>query len=119
MSSSTTLLVSTWTEPVLSLKSIFTTIHHSPELVGGMHNQVVVVLSGYQSVKLVIKLLIKKVFSVLVKKPHAVRCLDLTGFSVLRTTVEELFQSNKFNSEENLAILLDIWIPEYGSGDSN
>ena len=120
MSSSTTLLLSTWTEPVLSLKSIFPTIHHCPELVGDMHNQVVVTARiGYQSVEEVIKLLIKKVYSVLLKNPQAVKCLDLTGFPVLRTTLEKLFQSNKFNSEENLTILLDIWIPEHGSEDSN
>ena len=33
-------LLYTWTEPVLSLKSIFPTLNHSPELVGDMHNQV-------------------------------------------------------------------------------
>ena len=46
------------------------------------------------------------------------KCLDLTGFPVLRTTLEELFE-NKFNAREKLTILLDIWIPEHGTGDSN
>jgi len=37
---------------------------------------------------------------------------------VLRTTLEELFQA-KFNVREKLTIVLDVWIPENGSGDSS
>jgi len=118
MVSSVIPLLYTWTEPVLSLKSIFPTIHCHPELVGDMHNQVEATRIGCVSVAIVIQLLIKKVISILVKNPSAVKCLDLSGFPVLRTTLEELFQA-KFNSRESLTISLDIWIPEHGSGDSN
>ena len=82
-------LLYTWTEPVLSLKSIFPTINFNPELVGDMHNQVEVTRIGCVSVAIVIQLLIKKVISILVKNPSAVKCLDLSGFPVLRTTLEE------------------------------
>ena len=76
---------------MLSLKSIFLTIHCNPELVGDMHNQVEVTRIGCVSVAIVIQLLIKKVIYILVKNPSAVKCLDLTGLPVLRTTLEELF----------------------------
>ena len=39
-SSSLIPLLSTWSEPVLSLKSIFPTINYNPELLGDLHNQV-------------------------------------------------------------------------------
>jgi hypothetical protein len=118
MVSSAIPLLYTWTEPVLSLKSIFPTINFNPELVGDMHNQVEVTRIGCVSVAIVIQLLIKKVIYILVKNPSAVKCLDLSGLPVLWTTLEELFQA-KFNSRESLTILLDIWITEHGSGDSN
>ena len=40
ISRSTILLLNSWTEPVLSLKSILLTISHEPELVGDWHKQV-------------------------------------------------------------------------------
>ena len=46
---------------MLSLKSIFPTIHCNHELVGDMHNQVEVTRIGCVSVAIVIQLLIKKV----------------------------------------------------------
>jgi len=118
MTRATIPLLYTWTEPVLSLKSIFPTINYSPELVGDMHNQVEATRVGWMSVAIVIELLVKKVISILIKNPRAVKCLDLSGFPVLRTTLEELFQA-KFNTREQLTILLDVWIPEHGVGDSN
>jgi len=111
-------LLYTWTEPVLALRSLFPTLNHSPELVGDMQNQVEATKIGCRSVAIIIQLVIQKVISILVKNSHAVKCLDLTGFPVLRTTLEELFE-NKFNAREKLTILLDIWIPEHGTGDSN
>ena len=118
MTNATIPLLYTWTEPVLSLKSIFPTLNHSPELIGDMQNQVEVTKVGCVSVAIVIQLVIQKVISILIKNSRAVKCLDLTGFPVLRTTLEELFE-HKFNAREKLTILLDIWIPEHGSGDSN
>jgi len=111
-------LLYTWTEPVLSLKSIFPTLNHSPELVGDMHNQVQATRVGCVSVAILLQLLIKKVISILVKNCKAVKVLDLTGFPVLRSSVEELFQA-KFNVREKLTIVMDLWIPEHGTGDSN
>lgn len=118
MTNSTIPLLYTWTEPVLSLKSIFPTLNHSPELVGDMQNQVEATKVGCVSVAIIIQLVIQKVISILIKNPRSVKCLDLTGFPVLRTTLEELF-AEKFKEREKLTILLDIWIPEHGTGDSN
>jgi hypothetical protein len=62
MASSTTPLLYNWTEHVLSLKSIFSTINCNPELVGDMYNQIEVIRIGCVSLEIVIQLLIKKVF---------------------------------------------------------
>jgi len=118
MTNATIPLLYTWTKPVLSLKSIFPTINQCPELVGDMHNQVNATRIGCLSVTIVTQLVIKKVVSILVKNPRAVKCLDLSGFPVLRQTLEELLREN-FNAREKLTIILDIWIPEHGTGDSN
>jgi len=118
MTNATIPLLYTWTKPILSLKSIFHTINHCPELVGDMHNQVNATRIGCLSVTIVTQLVIKKVVSILVKNPRAVKCLDLSGFPVLRQTLEELLKEN-FNAREKLTIILDIWIPEHGTGDSN
>jgi len=118
MNKAITQLLHTWREPVLALKSIFPTLNHDPELVGDLRNQAEATRIGCRSAFIVIQLVIQKVISILVKKSHAVKCLDLTGFPVLRTTLEELFEQ-KFNAKEKLTILLDIWIPEHGTGDSN
>ena len=118
MNKAITQLLHTWREPVLALKSIFPTLNHDPELVGDLRNQAEATRIGCRSAFIVIQLVIQKVISILVKNSHAVKCLDLTGFPVLRTTLEELFE-NKFNAREKLTILLDIWIPEHGTGDSN
>ena len=45
LTDSTIPLFYTWTGPVLSLKSIFPTLNHNPELVGDLHNQVSYLLS--------------------------------------------------------------------------
>eukprot|EP00092_Neocalanus_flemingeri_P089448 GFUD01113197.1.p1 GENE.GFUD01113197.1~~GFUD01113197.1.p1 ORF type:complete len:455 (+),score=97.08 GFUD01113197.1:111-1367(+) len=111
-------LIYTWTEPVLSLQSIFPTLKNSPELVGDMHNQVQATRVGCVSVATLIQLVIQKVISILVKNSQAVKVLDLTGFPVLRSSLEELFRSS-FREGEKLTIVLDVWIPEHGTGDSN
>lgn len=110
-------LLYTWSEPILSLKSIFPYVNHDPELVGDLHNQVEATRLGCVSVAILIQLLIKKVISILVRNSNSVKVLDLTGFPVLRVTLEELFQA-KFKQREQLEIILDVWIPEHSKGDS-
>merc|ERR1712082_596273 len=71
------------------------TLNHDPELVGDLRNQAEATRIGCRSAFIVIQLVIQKVISILVKNSHAVKCLDLTGFPVLRTTLEELFEEEK------------------------
>ena len=57
-------------------------------------------------------LVIKKVISILDNNPRAVKCIDLSGFPILKETLEELLK-NKFSTNERLTILNDIWIIGY------
>ena len=57
-------------------------------------------------------LVIKKVISILDNNPRAVKCIDLSGFPILKETLEELLK-NKFSTNERLTILHDIWIIGY------
>ena len=61
---------------------------------------------------MLVYLVIKKVISILDNNPRAVKCIDLSGFPILKETLEELLK-NKFSTNERLTILHDIWIIGY------